>query len=136
MTSFAEQIKKFADKTKQKYRTVLIGATFNLSKDIVLGTTYDTGHDRNNWIGAVDRMSRAKPLEYGEQYPLNARFAFETIRPATEQMPGKIFYLFNNVDYIRALEYDGVSGQARQGMVRINAMRWKDYVAEAARKAK
>lgn len=68
-------------------------------------------------------VRRRTPIDTG-----NARSGWDRFPPGTSQ-PGTTQWIFNNVDYIVALEY-GHSRQAPEGMARITAAEMQQRVPE------
>jgi hypothetical protein len=112
--SFELDITKFAEATKQSVETVSKKVIFKLNELVVLRTPVDTGRARGGWVASIDRPSEMdKPLD---------KSGFGTVSEANntaDKSIGRIYWLTNNVVYIRSLEY-GRSNQAPQGMVRLS----------------
>ena len=73
----------------------------------------------------VDEKIRAKNVTK----PLNAAI------PVIERSGDGVYYLSNNLPYIRRLEYEGHSGQAPNGMVRVTMAKADKILKAQARKA-
>jgi hypothetical protein len=140
--SFASDIAKFAQKTGQKIDRAIVSACYQISEAIVSITPVDKGTAKGNWIPTVNNPSSAI-LDIQDKTG-NATLA--KIRSVTMNAPGNIYYLVNNLPYIRVLEYGlygtgqgatyktagtGYSIQAPQGMVRINVQNFQAALRKA-----
>ena len=145
--SFASDIKKFAlgagvhtdeavrafntDITRQVMQLTPVGNP-ELWKTKYPPKGYTGGRAKGNWfasIGApstrVDDDIRVKD----ETKPLAAAMN------AIQKSPGEVYYLANNLPYIRRLEYEGWSSLAPSGMVRITMAKANRLLKAQARKA-
>lgn len=102
-----------------------------ITSGIVLKTPVDTGRARANWFPSLDAPSG----NVTTKTDLSGSGAIASARPLAEQASGRVFYLTNNLPYIRHLEYGlygappgsangpktigGFSKQAPAGMVRV-----------------
>ena len=126
---FAEDIKRFTEKTNVKMDTVVRKITFDLTSAIVLKTPVDTGLARSNWqvgIGTRPTGTRATLDKTG-----SVSIA-EAAQVTADLKAGSVCFIVNNLPYIMALEY-GSSEQARnpEGMARISVARFQ-AIADAA----
>jgi len=117
--SFADDIKKFAEKTGNNMEDTVVTTIFQLNELVVKRTPVDTGRARGGWVASVGNPSSSK----GSQDTSGSATISKANRKAAGSV-GNIYYLANNVEYIMLLEY-GRSGQAPQGMARISAQEIK-----------
>ena len=122
--SFADDIKKFAEKSNNTVDEVIIHFVLDLAEKVIVGqgscpgTPVKTGWAINNWVASVDTPKSVIPnaaLKTGADAMQGVKFQSLTA-------PGKVFYLTNNVEYINELEYWGHSNQAPHGFARIGAL--------------
>jgi hypothetical protein len=124
--TFAKQMEAFAKKTNNKIEDVVGSVCFQLSESIVLRTPVDTGRARMNWTPSINKMS----TEIIEGTDKTGAKVLSTAKQETEKASGNIFYLVNNLHYIKPLEY-GHSKQAPQGMVRLSVVRFRQALKKA-----
>lgn len=132
MTSFALDLAAFAAKAEGNAQTVVRKISIDLFSKTVLRTPVDTGRARANWncsIGAPSFTVSQKTDKSGTTTQAGIR------RTLGNWKDGDI-YLMNSLPYIRRLEYDGWSGQAPQGMVRITVTEFQTFVDGAVRSVK
>lgn len=129
--SFAKEISTFGIKTKEQMDFFVFTICTEIGQGVVLKTPADTGRARGNWMPSLDVpdgtvTTRVDPSGGG---------VLSEIQALAKQASGRIFYLSNNLPYIRHLEYGlygqppgsangpktigGYSKQAPAGMVRI-----------------
>lgn len=121
------QLKKLTQAVTRGGRNGVREVSLELWQEVVEDTPVDTGRARAGWM--VDEKNDGWEPEAGlGDYPPPD----EPDPPASDSL-----VLFNNVDYITALEY-GSSDKAPQGMLRAavtrNRRRFKKIVAEAIEK--
>jgi len=117
VSGFARDVRVFAKKAKLDTRQVIRAVTLEISTSIILRTPVDTGRARNGWRATIDKPSAVK----GRKADPAATAALGTVRTAVSDIGGNIYYLTNNLPYIRRLEYEGWSTQAPAGMMRVSA---------------
>jgi len=142
--SFAADLEKWAKKTGQKIDRAIVSACYQISEAIVMGTPVDTGRARGNWIPTVNNPSSAT-LTIDDKA---GTMTLAKVGAVTINAPGSVYYLVNNLPYIRPLEYGlygtgpgatdktastGYSIQAPQGMVRINVQNFQAALRKAVR---
>ncbi len=129
--SFAAEISTFGVKTKEQMDFFVFTICTEITNGIVLKTPADTGRARANWFPSLDVPSG----NITTKTDLAGSSAIASARPLAEQAAGRVFYLTNNLPYIRHLEYGlygnpqgsangpktigGFSKQAPAGMVRV-----------------
>ena len=103
-------------------------SVIDLTSDIISDTPVDTGRLKNNWFPSVgaasEQTTEATANEAGDRANsfVNNQLALD-----------KTFYFTNNLPYALRIEFEGWSKvKAPQGMVRRNAIRWKQIVKRAA----
>ena len=115
----------------EKYVEVKRMSAFDVSSSIIMETPVKKGVLRNNWfvqIGSPSNETTDDGDKSGQQAiaRINAELMGTTIV--------QDIYLTNNLPYAHRIEYDGHSGQAPEGMVRVNLLRWDSIVARNARR--
>jgi len=134
--SFSSDIAKAVERYKVGFDDVVAHSLLELSRAIVLATPRDTGRARNNWTADVDKVP--SQIKTGNQS--DTRY-MSRIDKKTSEAPGRVFYLVNNLPYIRALEYGlygsgpktsgGFSNQAKSGMVRLSIENYPIFIKNA-----
>lgn len=144
--SFTSDLKSFAINTGAQTDEVVRAFNLDLTKQVTRLTPvgnpdewqskppagYTGGQAKGNWfasVGApsdkVDKNMRAR----NNSKPVNAAMS------AISNSAGAVYYLTNNLPYIRRLEYEGHSGQAPNGFVRITMAKADRLLKLQARKA-
>lgn len=127
MTTFTVDIGSFINKAKQNAVDVAAGTALDLSKRVILRTPVDTGRARGNWIPSINVVStevRNISPDAGSEIKAPAeskasQIAIGNVINVADNVAGNIFYLTNNLPYIRKLEF-GSSQQSPAGMVRVS----------------
>lgn len=122
------QIENFSAKAQEKVLKIFKKSVIDLTSDIISDTPVDTGRLKNNWFPSVgvasEQTAEATANEAGDRSNslVNNQLALD-----------KTFYFTNNLPYAFRIEFEGWSKvKAPQGMVRRNAIRWKQIVKRAA----
>ena len=122
------QIEGFSAKTQEKALKIFKKSVIDLTSDIISDTPVDTGRLKNNWFPSVgaasEQTAEATVNEAGDRSNsfVNNQLALD-----------KTFYFTNNLPYAFRIEFEGWSKvKAPQGMVRRNAIRWKQIIKRAA----
>ena len=123
------QIDNFSAKAQEKALKIFKKSVIDLTSDIISDTPVDTGRLKNNWFpstgAASEQTTEATANEAGDRAEKYAQ---------NELTLDKTFYFTNNLPYAFRIEFEGWSkNKAPQGMVRRNAIRWKQIVKRAAR---
>jgi hypothetical protein len=123
------QIENFSAKAQEKALKIFKKSVIDLTSDIISDTPVDTGRLKNNWFpstgAASEQTTEATANEAGDRAEKCAQ---------NELTLDKTFYFTNNLPYAFRIEFEGWSkAKAPQGMVRRNAIRWKQIVRRAAR---
>jgi hypothetical protein len=134
MGTFSDSIRKMADEQKQNYRDVANATLLDMSRRVILRTPVDEGFARGGWLpstGAPQSENRLNTDTSGQEAIAAAQAVI------MNEAFGNVFYLTNNLPYIRTLEYGlypnppangtgktqgGYSTQAPQGMVRVTLL--------------
>ena len=149
--SFADDIKKFAEKSNNTVDEVIIHFVLDLAEKVIvgqpplLGTPVDTGWAINNWVASIGEPTLAVPNEADR----SGSASMQGVAFASLTAPGNIFYLTNSVAYINKLEYGGFpnppkkgnnltiggySHKAPKGFVRIGVMAAKKQLMRSTRR--
>lgn len=122
------QIEGFSARAQEKVLKIFKKSVIDLTSDIISDTPVDTGRLKNNWFPSVgaasEQTTEATANEAGDRAGKCAQ---------NELTLDKTFYFTNNLPYAFRIEFEGWSKvKAPQGMVRRNAIRWKQIVKRAA----
>lgn len=122
------QIESFSARAQEKVLKIFKKSVIDLTSDIISDTPVDTGRLKNNWFPSVgaasEQTTEATANEAGDRAEKCAQ---------NELTLDKTFYFTNNLPYAFRIEFEGWSKvKAPQGMVRRNAIRWKQIVKKAA----
>lgn len=122
------QIEGFSARAQEKVLKIFKKSVIDLTSDIISDTPVDTGRLKNNWFpsmgAASEQTTEATANEAGDRAEKCAQ---------NELTLDKTFYFTNNLPYAFRIEFEGWSKvKAPQGMVRRNAIRWKQIVKRAA----
>lgn len=122
------QIEGFSARAQEKVLKIFKKSVIDLTSDIISDTPVDTGRLKNNWFpstgAASEQTTEATANEAGDRAEKCAQ---------NELALDKTFYFTNNLPYAFRIEFEGWSkNKAPQGMVRRNAIRWKQIVKRAA----
>lgn len=113
------------------------------------GTPIDTGLAQSNWFVEVDGCSGKTSADTSRNNLALAQAAVVATSLGRQHKP-KYFSLFNNLPYIRHLEYglypnppknqtgktvNGYSTQAPQGMLRLAVKKWEEVVEQVKGKS-
>lgn len=129
MSDFARNIRKWSDKTGRHIDDTIRAVVLDLSAKIIARTPVDTGRARGNWQAATGQPAS------GTLGMLDPSGGAATAAAAlkAKDAPGRIYYLTNNLPYIRRLEYDGYSSQAPNGFVRVTVAEFKQALSNAVK---
>lgn len=139
MSNFTDQIKKFAISSHEDAKKIIEKVRVDVSESVINKTPLDTGFARGNWqsnIGSpikseITRFDREAGFAPTSGDGISVREAIETASKDID----KDFYITNNAEYIRNLEFGG-SNQAPRGMVRITVADFQNIVADAVKNLK
>lgn len=126
--SFADDIRKFAEKTKLNLELVHRKVVLDLTYSVIEMSPVKTGRFRNNWN-----------IAYGSPNTGTTENTFQPFgrvyQEAQQLKPGGVVYITNSLPYAIPLEY-GWSQQAPEGMVRVTIRNYEQYIADAVRSLK
>jgi hypothetical protein len=128
MAGFTIPLTQLAEKWKADLDTVTRKATLEVYTKVKNMTPVDTGRFRANW-NVSHNVIDASTTESTDQSRMDREIAKVLTYPA-----GGVVYLCNGLPYATALEYGHSKLQAPNGMVRVSAQEFSDYVQEAIRK--
>lgn len=123
MTTFALELKAFADRTKAENEAIAKTALLDVFEEIRRRSPVDTGFFRLNWTLTTDAPGPATPITEALSV---------TLPP---QVVGRVHFITNNLPYARRLE-TGWSQQAPNGMVGLTVLRWPEIVNKAKGEAR
>ena len=142
--NFASDLKKWAKKTEQGLDHVVKTALIELSTEIIKRTPvgdptfwktrppvgYIGGAARGNWFASTDHpvmtYNKAKIDKTG-------RDAIALATKESAKAAGKVYYLTNNLPYIRRIEYEAWAYAAPAGMVRVSVADFQDALTNAVK---
>lgn len=129
--SFAADVARFAKKANASVDTITRKVTLDLFRDVVMATPVDTGRLKGSWIASRDAPNLSK-LTYTD------KDGNTTVARIAQQIggAGSVTYLVNSQPYSMRIEYDGWSGQAPAGMVRVSMARVQQHLRAAVRENK
>lgn len=123
------QIENFSAKAQEKVLKIFKKSIIDLTSDIISDTPVDTGRLKNNWFPSTGTASEQTTTEATANEAGDRANSFVNNQLALD----KTFYFTNNLPYAFRIEFEGWSKvKAPQGMVRRNAIRWKQIVKRAA----
>ena len=129
--SFSGDIKKFGKAVRDNHVKIKRIAAMDVFSSIIISTPVDKGVLRNNWFVSMGApyagIDEAAP-ESGQEVVNRTRGELSSTSEETD-----IFFT-NNLDYAYRIEFDGWSGKAPEGMVRVNTSRWSSIVKTVTRK--
>ncbi|MBG89596.1 MAG: hypothetical protein CMO80_22235 [Verrucomicrobiales bacterium] len=129
--SFGWDITFFTAKTIDKMNKVIRMSAYDLFASIVLETPVDKGVLRNNWFASIDARSGETTTEKDPSGAATTNRINEVLKNVKLD---DLIYLSNNLAYALPIEFDGHSGKAPHGMVRVNTVRWETIVANNVRR--
>jgi hypothetical protein len=145
MNPFTAKMEELLNKAHAKADSIVSESVLELQQQIIEATPVDTGQAKSNWFIETDQCSGRTTTDkeqgnIAEAKQLLARLPSGKSRPA-------YYYLFNNLPYIRVLEYglypnppknptgktvNGYSTQAPQGFFRLSVAGWQQIVERVA----
>ena len=130
-----EVVNQFASKSRSNIEKGVRGATIETFADIIKRTPvgnpdlwksmkkpngYVGGRARNNWI--IDTEVN-KSISLGADKGKGSQYVISNV--ANKKILTAPLFLYNNLPYIRKLEYGSHSTQAPKGMVRLSLLKWR-----------
>jgi len=131
--SFTSDLKKFQKKVNKAHRFVKRESALDLFSSIVLETPVDKGVLRGNWFADIGKPS-SQVSEASDAAGGVTVAKIESVLSTGGET--RDFFLTNNLPYAVPIEFDGHSGKAPEGMVRVNVARWDAIVKANIRKAR
>jgi hypothetical protein len=141
--SFAEDIKKFAQKAGDNADLVVRKVVLDIGRSLVEKTPvgnpdlwqnpdnkpdgYVGGHARANWSHSIGALVNQ---EFKEIDATGGASIDRIISSVPVKAAGKVHYIQNSLPYMQALE-DGHSTQAPAGIVAVTEVEFQDYVQKA-----
>ena len=129
--SFSSDMRKFAKKTGITIEEAAVSVCSQVVESVIEKTPVDTGVARANWIATLDSAHSGTSSAKDK----SGMVAIAKANSVAKKASGKVFYLTNNLPYIRKLEFGGYnagpkgvggfSAQAPAGMVRITMAKLK-----------
>lgn len=129
--SFSADLGKFVARAKGNIDTATRQATVLLAQGVILKSPVDKGRFRANWQFSAAGIQRAASMavDPGGQVTLH-----RLVAEIKQSRAGGVTYLSNSLPYAIPLE-NGWSKQAPQGMVKLTAQEFQQYVSQAAKDA-
>lgn len=125
--TFALDIARFADTTKNNVNLVVRKATLDIFSRVVVRTPVDTGRARGNWLPSF--RTPASGYDW-DKYSHTGQETIAAIAALFVGMKaGQVAWLSNNLPYVWGLEFDAVSRQAPNGMARLSVREYADYLS-------
>lgn len=153
--SFAGDMEKYLMGYAERIKQTMAESVKDVSEQIIISTPIDTGRARYNWIATLDAPEQSYTRLWGDDnadtrgdivaslYGLRRYSAYEPspasdaaiglMEPVAESSPGSNFWLMNNLNYIRGLEYR--ASQQAWAMVRLARVNWQATVKDNIRSA-
>ena len=131
--SFKKDLTKFQKRAIDKCVKVKELSALDLFSSIVLETPVDKGVLRNNWFASLGAASSER-TDSKDKSGQGTIARIKSILSATNLESD--VYMTNNLPYVIPIEFDGISGKAPEGMVRVNTLRWDSIVAANTKKVK
>jgi hypothetical protein len=124
--SFVADLEKYAKKTGKSVEKVFRGTVLQMSNAIILKTPIDEGRARGNWQASIGKPKN-RVINRKEAGAIG-----EVANVAQTVKIGQVFFLSNNLPYIKPLE-EGSSTQAPNGMLAVTVANFEKTVARLAR---
>lgn len=138
MSSFTDQINAFLVKAENQADDIVSTAVLDLQHQLSDATPVDTGKAKSNWLVEIDQCSGKTVTDTSNKNLAEAKELLSSTRQSRRRP--KYYSLFNNLEYIRVLEYglypnppkkvtgktvNGYSTQAPQGFFRLTVAGWQ-----------
>jgi len=132
--SFADDIRKFQQKTNLSMDLIVRKVTIDITTALVRMSPVDTGRFRGNWMIGVGSPN-VSTIDAVDKDGSTTVARITTAAGSLEA--GGVVYITNSLPYARRLEY-GWSKQAPSppGIVRLTVQRYSEYIANAVRDIK
>lgn len=121
MSQFANQVRRWSEKTKGKMDQAVRKITLDVFSNVIRMSPVDTGRFKGNWQPAVGTM----PGGVIEATDPSGNVVIAKVQGVTSDVEaGDVIYMVNNLPYAQRLE-DGWSNQAPSGMVALTVQRFR-----------
>lgn len=121
---------RFQKNTLDRFVLIKQRAAMGLFGAVILETPVLKGVLRNNWFAEINTI----PLNVTDEADVSGLVTIRRAESTVSQADLlNSIYFVNNLPYVRPIEFDGYSGKASEGMLRVNVARWQDIVSEATR---
>ena len=144
MSRFSQAVAAWSKKTGEDVGDIVIASVTDLSRRIIQRTPvgnpdlwasppppgYTGGQAKGNWFASIGAPSHQVDFSIKAKNAARPMKRDEHIR---QNAAGNIYYLTNNLPYIRRIEYEGWSSQAPQGMVRVSVAEFNRSIEKAIR---
>ena len=124
--TFGRDIRRYAELQKQRIEDVIVETLVNLTATVVIKTPVDTGQARANWQPTTDVPANGT-IRNVRMGGIDLNVAEDVARDSVNG----VYFLVNNLPYIRRLEYEGWSEQAPRGMVRVSIEEFQQFLNDA-----
>jgi hypothetical protein len=131
--SFSLDLSKFASLTEDKMEKVVIKSFIGLSTDVIKDSPVLSGRLRANWMPDINKFDNSTTEATDKS---GAKTIANVIDEANKFKLGDTLTLSQNLPYAIPIEFHQWSKKAKGGMLRLNVLRWQEYVDEQARKLK
>lgn len=128
--SFSLQLREFAEKASGNMTEFYRAVTISIGNSVVRLSPVDTGRFRGEWQFTVGPATSGTGREDKSGSATVQQIASDVI----EFKAGEVGYISNLMPYAIPLEYEGLSKQAPEGMVRITMARIQQIIAAEAAK--
>ncbi len=114
------------------------GGSEKLFGDIIDSTPVATGQLKGNWIPTVNNPATIRLLGHTDPQGTGTKSLVSAVLDKFKLplLGQKSLFLTNNLDYANRIEFGSYSNKAPNGMVRINVLKFKIHLEEAAKKSK
>jgi hypothetical protein len=129
---FGSQLLAFSKQTQKDIDTVYRTSSIELCSAIIVETPVKQGTLRGAWHADLNFPTVVNNAVSNSQTGTISKLKAELVNVNIRD----VVFFSNNMPYAPRIEYDGYSGKAPQGMVRINTSRWKEIVSRNVRKLK
>jgi hypothetical protein len=129
--SFSSDLNRFRQTVIERHIKIKRKAAFDLFSAIIMETPVDKGVLRNNWF--VEMGAHGSRATTTEKDKTGVGTRVRTSEKLRQTSIEKDIVFTNNLPYAARIEFDGWSGKAPDGMVRVNTMRWPSIVRVVAR---
>ena len=136
--SFSIDISKFVKKVPDKVNEMVRKIVFDVYRNVVMRTPFDTGRAMGNWQIDIDRMPTDILEATGQamQDAVAQQLINKSHTIIAKIKNNSVIYIINNCEYIIPLEHGHSRLQAPQGMVKITIEEYQQYVKKASRSLK